>query len=84
MTSRVFRRSAYSLTNKTVWTILFYPPYDNLNTQGGRVSDVEIDGEYMIYKDFYYKRNKDSVPNIKMIRGNRIHRKYIKLVEILD
>lgn len=83
MTERVFRRSAYSLTNKTVWTIDFYPPYDNLNTYGGRVSDVEIDGEYLIYKDFYYKRNKDSVANIKMIRENKIHRKYIKWIEII-
>lgn len=83
MTERVFRRSAYSLTNKTVWTIYFYPPYDNLNTYGGDVSDVKIDGEYLIYKDFYYKRNKNSVANIKMIRKNKIHRKYIKWIEII-
>lgn len=82
MTSRVFKRSLYSLKNKKVWTILFYPPYDNLNSYGGEIIDITVDGEYISYKDYVYvwKENKF---NGRFERKIKIHRKYVKWIEII-
>lgn len=83
MTSRVFKRSLYALKNKTVWSIILYSPFEESNSCGGRINKIEVDGEYLRYKDYYIK-NEGSNNCKRVERTTKIHRKYIKYIDILD